>query len=94
MVEKFDRAVEGILLPLVCLVGVLGAVIINNSIIKTHFNTLWFRNSYKCKEIERNAGKCKEIQRNVEKCREMQRKYIGSIAPNLKILKKWLPDLY
>ena len=73
MVEKFDRAVEGILLPLVCLVGVLGAVIINNSIIKTHFNTLWFRNSYKCKEIERNAGKCKEIQRNVEKYREMQR---------------------
>ena len=77
MVEKFDRAVEGILLPLVCLVGVLGAVIINNSIIKTHFNTLWFRNSYKCKEIERNAGKCKEIQRNLievaEKFREMQR---------------------
>ena len=26
LVEKFDRAVEGILLPLVCLVGVLGAV--------------------------------------------------------------------
>ena len=52
------------------------------------------RNGEKCKEMQRNAEKSREMQTNVEKCREMQRMYIGSIAPNLKILKKWLPDLY